>query len=565
MANQPDSMAKCRTTLESVAVLFALPFLSELKISWTFAAAPLHFKANGWSLSAFGATIGAATLCRVAMNALLTAFGDWLIAPMLMAAVAGGAVMRMAPEAMAAVILGIASGHITDTAQVQASLVYRWRMDDPAAQKRALRVQAFATVMGYSSGAVLGGALYEHAGFDACALLQVVILGTMAAITACLPVVHAAVAESWRRYRRASAPRARAAVQPASTASTAEVTASAADASEAEGAETPPLTLCGTTRCLLLPCSVIWLCDGANIFSYICEWTLFAVYFYDEFQWSSTLTGAAQSAGDLLAAAVLALSATPLWARLLRAKGVGGRSSRQVDRIILQPPWNIALFFFLYMLTFVMLAQPIFALSVLGQVRRTADRTGTREPASQAIAVKRREEKRPRVVASPRACADAPECRASKQYQADALQLFWRSSVLCVRAPRACLPSRAPADDPVRSSWGPSTSSRARPCTSATSCSATARCRSFGPSSSAAPSLSMCAWPPPPSFRSSSTSAPSTLRPSTSSPPSRACGAPSCCSTLPHACAATWRRALPMRSARCSTNGGMAMNVISAS
>jgi hypothetical protein len=131
---------------------------------------------------------------------------------------------------------------------------------------------------------------------------------------------------------------------------------------------TPPLSLRSSTGCLFLPVSIIWLCDGANIFIYICEWSLFAVYFSQRFDWSSTLTGAAQSAGDLLAAGILALTTTTLWSHLLRNNGLGGRSSRAVDKWVLQPPWNLALFFALYAVTFLMLAQPTFAVSVVGQV-----------------------------------------------------------------------------------------------------------------------------------------------------------------------------------------------------
>ena len=89
MASRPPA-----DTFESFALAFAIPFLSELKISWAFAAAPLHFKDRGWPLSTFGLTIGSSTLCRVAMNALLTAIGDWLIVPVLAAATAGAACMH---------------------------------------------------------------------------------------------------------------------------------------------------------------------------------------------------------------------------------------------------------------------------------------------------------------------------------------------------------------------------------------------------------------------------------------------------------------------------------------
>ena len=113
-------MYNCRSA-QVVALCFAVPFLSELKISWAFAAAPLHFQQQGWPLAAFGLVIGLSTLCRVGMNAMITAVGDWLVVPILLLAAAGAAFMVAFPTTLAAVVIGIAAGHITDTAQVQAN------------------------------------------------------------------------------------------------------------------------------------------------------------------------------------------------------------------------------------------------------------------------------------------------------------------------------------------------------------------------------------------------------------------------------------------------------------
>ena len=384
--------------LQAAALCFILPFLSELKISWAFAAAPLHFQASGWPLAAYGATISLATFARIAMNASLTIAGDWLIAPVLLLATVGAVLMLSAPNDLQMVIAGIAAGHVTDTAQVQASLCYRWRMGDPAGQKHALRLQAFSATFGYSSGALLGGALYEHGGFGGCAILQLVILATLAVLAAALPVVHSSFRErcsgASNRQSRASN-RTAAAIDAPST-----ETADGKELEEAAVVSEPPTiavevrpprkadlqvaanvgkpaiptaTGAGSDRTirntnsahLLLPVSLVWLCDGLNIGAYICEWSLFAVYFQDAFAWSSTLTGAAQMAGDLLAAAVLALTTTRLWARLLVSRTSGART---IDRLLLQPPWNLALFFLSYAATFSMLAQPTFAVSVVGQI-----------------------------------------------------------------------------------------------------------------------------------------------------------------------------------------------------
>ena len=404
---------------EQVALLFVIPFLSELKISWAFVAVPLHFQRLGFPLWAFGSTLSVATLCRVPMNTLITLIGDWLIVPLLALATVSAAWMLAAPNTLWAVVAGICAGHVTDTSQVQASLCYRGQSDDPAAQKRGLRLQAFSCTLGYSSGALVGGALYENGGFYGCAVLQLAILVVMTLSAALMPVVHDAFGDLLDGINpEPRAPSASAAelaapelsVPPSVSAppfdrnqrvvfvgltervdlngcsakvikeyqgrvavwlvDSAECVRVKADNllmapptqqqqqqqqlpselseehSETLPAEPPlpPLTLWETTGPLLLPASLLWLCDGFNIGCYICEWALFAVYFSDAFGWSSTLTGAAQMAGDLVAAAVLALTTTQLWARLVRHDG----ATRRFERLLLRPPWNLGLFFGAY-------------------------------------------------------------------------------------------------------------------------------------------------------------------------------------------------------------------------
>lgn len=70
-------------------------------------------------------------------------------------------------------------------------------------------------------------------------------------------------------------------------------------------------------------------------------------------------------AGDVLAALFLAVSTTQCWQRSIAKRT---STTHRVDRLLLQPPWNLPLFFLLYGGFFLMLAQPVFAVSVIGQV-----------------------------------------------------------------------------------------------------------------------------------------------------------------------------------------------------
>ena len=71
-------------------------------------------------------------------------------------------------------------------------------------------------------------------------------------------------------------------------------------------------------------------------------------------------------AGDLLAAGILALTTTRCWAWVVRKESTVGL--RRLDQLLLQPPWNIGIFFALYALFFMLLVQPAFGVSVVGQV-----------------------------------------------------------------------------------------------------------------------------------------------------------------------------------------------------
>ena len=348
-----------RDRCQAFVLLFAIPYLNEIKDSWEFAAVPLHFLAQGWPIWLWGFTIAAATLLRLPVNAAVTRYGDWLMAPLLAAAAGCAAYMLARPMELPAVMLGVAAGHCMDTCQAEHSLCYRWcegGSDDR--RKHRLRWQAASATAGYSTGALFGGTIYELGGFRACAVLQFSLCCSLALLMGGLPVVHGA----FRARRRGSCCGRRPDEQGGGGGGGAEEqgsgntpqgrTGSAPDHdTEGDGTggdEGQPLALRRllsevTGRCYL-PVSLVLLCDGLNIFAYVTEWALFSLYYKQVFNWSSTLTGAAQMAGDLLAAGILALTTTQCWATLTR-KDRAAVGLRRIDRMLLQPPWNLGIFF----------------------------------------------------------------------------------------------------------------------------------------------------------------------------------------------------------------------------
>jgi hypothetical protein len=333
-------------------LLFMMPYLNEIKDSWEFAAVPLHFLAQGWGLHYWGLTISLATLCRLPIHALVTWQGEWLMAPLLTLASGCAAYMLVSPLELHAVMLGVGAGHCMDTCQAEHSLCYRWcdSSDADADQrKRRFRWQAFSATAGYSTGALFGGTIYELGGFEACAVLQFSLCCSLAVLMFGLPVVH----DSFRTRKQGRPvdgrdqdddPTAAAAVVDVVGAAS---SGSSSDPKQGEAvvpAATPAAvctvdvdvevevevekTLRNTTGRFFLPVSLVLLCDGLNIFSYVTEWSLFAIYYKTVFNWSSTLTGAAQMAGDLLAAGILALSTTKCWAWVIRRDDPDSTSKR---------------------------------------------------------------------------------------------------------------------------------------------------------------------------------------------------------------------------------------------
>eukprot|EP00747_Dinoflagellata_sp_TGD_P214991 gnl/TRDRNA2_/TRDRNA2_87768_c0_seq1.p1 gnl/TRDRNA2_/TRDRNA2_87768_c0~~gnl/TRDRNA2_/TRDRNA2_87768_c0_seq1.p1 ORF type:complete len:484 (-),score=74.43 gnl/TRDRNA2_/TRDRNA2_87768_c0_seq1:19-1470(-) len=361
---------------QAFVLLFLIPYLNEIKDSWEFAAVPLHFLAQGWPLTLFGVTIAGATLCRLPINALITWQGDWLMALFLVLATCCATYMLMSPLELPAVMLGVAAGHCMDTSQVEHSLCYRWcgGADDDRCNRR-LRWQAFSATAGYSTGALVAGAIYEFGGFKACAVLQFSLCSSLALLMFGLPVVHAAFRARWKCAVKEDVGVEAAAtvvvtVQVGKKVAEESPDGSGQEVSVGSGSGTqecsdPEKTLRNTTGRFFLPVSLVLICDGLNIFSYVTEWALFAVYFKQVFDWSSTLTGAAQMTGDVLAAGILALSTTKCWAWITRKKGA---NLRRLDRILLQPPWNLGIFFLLYTVFFLMFVQSTFAVSVAGQI-----------------------------------------------------------------------------------------------------------------------------------------------------------------------------------------------------
>lgn len=101
-----------------------------------------------------------------------------------------------------------------------------------------------------------------------------------------------------------------------------------------------------------------------NLFVYIVEWNLYALYFRQVHGWSGTWMGAAQMSGDLFAGIILVLTTTQSC-----RTGMALWSKRHNTLASLcGAPYCVVVFLLMHGSLFVLLAQPDFAVSLCGQV-----------------------------------------------------------------------------------------------------------------------------------------------------------------------------------------------------
>ena len=106
--------------------------------------------------------------------------------------------------------------------------------------------------------------------------------------------------------------------------------------------------------------------------TYATEWDLFSLYFKQVYDWSSSWTGIAQMAGDLLAGICLVLSTMKRGEQKKKRRrathGEQQGAARLCCRWSMALPFNVVVLIMIQALCSFMLAQPVFSVAVTGQV-----------------------------------------------------------------------------------------------------------------------------------------------------------------------------------------------------
>ena len=270
---------------ESVVLLVVLPTLDMLRLAYMYTALPLHYLDMGWNTEILGILFTLFFVMRLPINWFLTYSGVWLSVPFLVVDFALTIAMVAQPDSKWVVFASCLFAQGTKMIQAYKQLAFQKFAGQPKLHMRAMKMLTTCEVVGYSAGTFFGGLLYDMGSWSACAVYQSAITIAMVLLTAWLPSVR----QDFKSKSRCCCA-SKETVAPSRHDED-------GDAQKGDGARIP--------KELLFPIGVLLAAEAVNVFSYTSEWSLYAIYFREQFGWSSTWIGVAQSGGDILAAIFL--------------------------------------------------------------------------------------------------------------------------------------------------------------------------------------------------------------------------------------------------------------------
>ncbi|CAE8691404.1 unnamed protein product [Polarella glacialis] len=354
----------------SFALTCVLPFCNIASFLWVYTALPLYFLASDRPLWQLSLLLTVVYIPRLLVQLATRNYGEWLCVPMSFIAAACNLLFAIYPDSLAAIWVAVSANCAALNPTAYRALLHdRFAPAGTWQVKRALRVFMFADTLGYACAPFFGGVLYDNGGLRACAIYA--LAGT--AVCALLPLTLASYWSSWRRRgcwtpSCGSNESANKVVESTLSDEPSKATSSKDTQTrpEGEGKDEESVRVAGA------PVAVVMIAAFTNITVYAVEWCLYAIYFRLEFGWSGAWCGFAQMVGDLLGAGVLTIStmacvhhsasrcrcgSTPFCETLWRILGAVTRAPLVVPCLAL-----------CHGILMLMLAQPDFVVSVLGQI-----------------------------------------------------------------------------------------------------------------------------------------------------------------------------------------------------
>lgn len=408
-------------SVESITLLFVLPFCNICGFLWIYTALPLHFVDSGWPLWQLSTLLATIYAPRLAVTMATSYLGDWICVPIAACGAALNIVMLMLPKNLTAVWMAVSVTNASLNPPAYRSLAYaHFRVRGGCSKEeaeqgqwqlqRALRLFTLADTLGYACAPFVGGLLYDYGGLGYCAWF--------ASATCTVCTVFPLFLSAWRaslsraccgRHKTTAEIYPLDALGEAEDAQAATIVAvekeniAASDEEQGKGKGKGEDEMAVDMHHFLdrdggekgtggkkdsgaaavveaadqaaalhadnaAAVAVVMACAFANIFTYGVEWSLYALYFRLQYGWSGAWCGFAQMVGDLLGAGVLGISTMSLPTRAMAS--AGGRAFRmpRLLKALVCPPFSLGVLACCHGALMVLLAQPHFILALIGQV-----------------------------------------------------------------------------------------------------------------------------------------------------------------------------------------------------
>eukprot|EP00928_Gymnodinium_smaydae_P044912 TRINITY_DN29980_c0_g1_i1.p1 TRINITY_DN29980_c0_g1~~TRINITY_DN29980_c0_g1_i1.p1 ORF type:complete len:524 (+),score=34.92 TRINITY_DN29980_c0_g1_i1:210-1781(+) len=393
---------------QSFVLLCVLPSCNICGFLWCYTALPLHFVDSGWSLLQLSLLLTLVYVPRVFSTTLVGRVGDWLFVIFSTFAAICNVCLYYQPDSLLVVWIAISTTCAQLNPPALRSFVYSRFSDSGTWQtSRALRIFTLADTLGYACAPFVGGIFYDIGGLRACAAFA----ASACSVCAILPLMLPECRQSIRMTMRLK--RCRDDAKTIEENANADV-ASTRDLEERDNTASPnlekeQLEACGHSVDQKLqdshaseaatelppakssepissvegnvieqsrtfayygwPVVLTMVATFTNICVYAVEWCLYALYFRLQHGWSGAWCGFAQMIGDLLGASVLGLSTMTCFKRWVKCTDADVTSvGKRFALAVLRPPYSIALLLGCHGVLLVMLAQPQFTISLLGQI-----------------------------------------------------------------------------------------------------------------------------------------------------------------------------------------------------
>ena len=388
-----------------VAACIVLPLLSGGLNGFLFSGYSLYFRKMGWELWIVSVASGTACLGRIVFQQLQLCLGIWVAAPMTFVHAIFAILVLIYPDQLWVVACQPVVILSFDTLVTTEAITFAMFSKSEKMAKQAATTLLCAYTVSYASSATYGGIIYDVYSWTGIAVYHV----ASAMLNLGVLVIMPPIWNSWAKFRKGGGTEAGVEVQVARE----RINSAASDDWALQGCadSAPSISLEDLNECvakeraeineveivscpaegakaksqkggkpceesskskskipphLLLPALLIYLHGFANFLSYSTVWSTYAIFFKEHHGWdSATWAGIAQTSGDLLAAAAMALTPKST-AQNEHSKAATG--IRRLLPAMVRPPYNISWLLLFWVVLNLGITHPLLPVSIAAQM-----------------------------------------------------------------------------------------------------------------------------------------------------------------------------------------------------